>query len=863
MAVKIPIVTIFDNKGIKAAQSQLRKVSQNISALNRNFAAVGAIGAAAAFGLSKAVMAASNFEAEFEGVNQVFGDAAKSVQEFAKQAGDSAGVTETAALQASKVFGLFATNAGLAQGEAASFATSLVQLAGDLGSFNDVPTAEALAAIQSGLQGQAEPLRKFGVFLTDDALRAEALAMKIYDGTGALNAQQKMLASYSFILRSTTIQQGDFVKYQETFGNQLKSLTADFEALKVQIGMELLPVLAELLPSVRELVGEFGTKLTAAVRSVDWKSLLTSLANTLAFFVEHIETIARVVTAMFVLNTAYNAAKVAAGLYNAAVVILNYTLQSTTASAKLLRSALFIGGVTLAIGSVIDEYRRLKAEVQSAKSEVSKFNTEVIAVSGAAATLDPVTRLWRNLTFAILGAVAAQREFKGEPAPTGGSVIPSSPTTGNAKGPVSPLKPGFSYEVLKNGQWYTATWTGSKWDLSMMKFSPIPDPNKGGAGTGSAALKQAREAYKAQVKARKQALREFRAEMAKLTESVQPLALVTRDLGYFEQSVVNTFDSINSSIQSALANKTITKRAASTLIEYAKRESALLAGIAQKRDELAKRRDLATALIAEVQDAVKATGNLVTLFGKLSDKAGESTQQNMTKIVEQTVKAGRALKDFRVTVISSMVDPVNQAAKTGATGLIEALKSVVNRTIEFRKNLKELRTLGLNDDLFKQIVDAGEETGGETARAILEGGPEAISELNGLFKTLNSVGADIAEETAQVMYGAGVDVSKGLVNGLLSMDEQLRIAGETLATSFINAFNEMMAQFQIPTGDLAMPTKLAAGKKGSAGTTNINVNVKVPAGQGTKAGKEIVKEVAKYTAKSGPTAGATGSVRAI
>jgi hypothetical protein len=159
----------------------------------------------------------------------------------------------------------------------------------------------------------------------------------------------------------------------------------------------------------------------------------------------------------------------------------------------------------------------------------------------------------------------------------------------------------------------------------------------------------------------------------------------------------------------------------------------------------------------------------------------------------------------------------------------------------------------LNDDLFKQIVDAGEESGGETARAILEGGPAAIQELNNLFGTLNTVGADIAEQTAQVMYGAGVDVGNGLVNGLLSMDEQLRMAGQTLADSFISAFNAAMAALSIPTGDLAMPTKVAAGKaKAPKAGTTVNVNVKVPPGQGTKAGKEIVKEVAKYSAKSGP-----------
>ena len=113
---------------------------------------------------------------------------------------------------------MFATGAGLGATEAAKFSTTMVQLAGDLGSFNDVPTADALAAIQSGLMGQAEPLRNFGVFLDDLTLKQalfDATGQKV---TGTLTTQQKMVAAYTAILDQTTVQQGDFVKYQETLG---------------------------------------------------------------------------------------------------------------------------------------------------------------------------------------------------------------------------------------------------------------------------------------------------------------------------------------------------------------------------------------------------------------------------------------------------------------------------------------------------------------------------------------------------------------------------------------------------------------------------------------------------------------------
>jgi hypothetical protein len=93
--------------------------------------------------------------------------------------------------------------------------------------------------------------------------------MAIYDGTGALTDQQKMLASYSLIMKDTTIQQGDFVKYQDTFGNAFKTVQKDIENITKDIGMELLPVIAEVTPIIGDLAREFGWKLANAVKAVE------------------------------------------------------------------------------------------------------------------------------------------------------------------------------------------------------------------------------------------------------------------------------------------------------------------------------------------------------------------------------------------------------------------------------------------------------------------------------------------------------------------------------------------------------------------------------------------------------------------
>jgi len=264
--------------------------------------------------LGDSIKVASNFEAEFEGVNQVFGDFAGTVQAFSESAGKSAGLGAVQALQASKTFGLFFTGAGKSAEEAAKFSTTMVQLAGDLGSFNDVPTEEALMAIQSGLMGQSEPLRKFGVFLDDARLKQEALNMGIYDGVGPLDQNQKMMAAYSSILAQTNVQQGDFVKYADTYGNQQKILDAEMQKLSRTVG-------SSLLPAMTTITTFFNTDVIPA-----FTVFYETTKQVFQVMMDNVPTIATFVGVLSGLLVIFNAVRIATGLWSIAQGILNVIL---------------------------------------------------------------------------------------------------------------------------------------------------------------------------------------------------------------------------------------------------------------------------------------------------------------------------------------------------------------------------------------------------------------------------------------------------------------------------------------------------------------------------------------------------------
>ena len=247
--VVVPISTEFNSRGLEQANKQLSMFGRTV---NKSFANIGAtIGGAFALGavtdqIGQMIGAASDLNESMSKSSVVFGSSAKGVQEWSKTAVKSMGMTQQAALEAAGTYGNLFQAFGLGRDQATKMSTTLVQLAADLASFNNTSVDEAIQALRSGLSGETEPLKRYGVALTDVRLRQEALNLKIYDGKGVLNAAQKAQASYSLILKDTRLAQGDFARTADGAANSMKSLTAAFQQSQAIVGGALLRSIMDL-----------------------------------------------------------------------------------------------------------------------------------------------------------------------------------------------------------------------------------------------------------------------------------------------------------------------------------------------------------------------------------------------------------------------------------------------------------------------------------------------------------------------------------------------------------------------------------------------------------------------------------------
>jgi len=252
MAINIPIISEFDGKGVNKAIAEFQqlegagKKAQFAIKKAAIPATAALVGLAAAAG--PAISAASDLGENLSKVNVIFGEGAAEVEKFAASAAKSMGQSKNAVLQAAGTFGTFGKAAGLTGQELAGFSNEFTALASDLASFNNTTPEQAVQAIGAALRGESEPLRQYGVLLNDASLKAAALSLGIYDGSGALTDQQKILAAQKVIFEQTSDAQGDFARTSDGLANSQRTLTAQMENLQVSIGQALLPVVEAVLP---------------------------------------------------------------------------------------------------------------------------------------------------------------------------------------------------------------------------------------------------------------------------------------------------------------------------------------------------------------------------------------------------------------------------------------------------------------------------------------------------------------------------------------------------------------------------------------------------------------------------------------
>jgi hypothetical protein len=228
-----------------AVQTFSAQVASTSTLIKGAFAA--AVGGVAVMSIKKMVTAGSDLSENVGKIGAIFGDQSKSVEGDARKMADAFGVSLNGMLDgAGKLGGLF-KGAGFTADATADLSKQFNRLTLDASRFFNVDYDTAFQKIRSGLAGEAEPLRDFGVFLTADKIKAEALAMGLGGLNGELTDTAKITATAALIQRGLADAHGNAAATASGAAARMEEFAGRVENLAATLGESLAPIAGQVL----------------------------------------------------------------------------------------------------------------------------------------------------------------------------------------------------------------------------------------------------------------------------------------------------------------------------------------------------------------------------------------------------------------------------------------------------------------------------------------------------------------------------------------------------------------------------------------------------------------------------------------
>jgi len=227
------------------------------------------------------------------------------IENFAKTANTSFGITELTAKKTAARFQAMGNAMGITTGQVAEatqnvadkindaynktgetmgdMSVNLTKLTADMASFYNDDQEKVAEAMNAVYTGQTRPLRQYGLDLTQATLQEWANKQGIEGKISAMSQAEKTMLRYQYVMANTNTIQGDFARTSQTWANQVRILKQNFQALGSTIGSTIINAFRPLvvwLNKVMSSVISFAETVGNALGKIfGWKIMHTPASN--------------------------------------------------------------------------------------------------------------------------------------------------------------------------------------------------------------------------------------------------------------------------------------------------------------------------------------------------------------------------------------------------------------------------------------------------------------------------------------------------------------------------------------------------------------------------------------------------------
>ena len=189
-------------------------------------------------------------------VDVVFGESANTINNFAKTALNSYGLSELSAKQYTSTMGAMLKSMGLASNQVLNMSQSLTALAGDMASFYNLDSDDAFNKLRAGISGETEPLKQLGINMSVANMEAYAMSQGITAAYQKMSQSEQALLRYNYLLSVTSDAQGDFARTSNSWANQTRILSEQWNSFKATMGSAFIAMLTPVIQMLNWLISK-------------------------------------------------------------------------------------------------------------------------------------------------------------------------------------------------------------------------------------------------------------------------------------------------------------------------------------------------------------------------------------------------------------------------------------------------------------------------------------------------------------------------------------------------------------------------------------------------------------------------------
>lgn len=194
------------------------------------------------------------------------GKYADEAMDYAEKVQDAMGIDMSEFIRNQGIFMNMASGFGVAEDKAYKLSKGLTELAYDISSFYNVDVDTAFQRLQSGIAGEIEPVRRWGIALDQASMQEWMLKNNIDAKVNSLNQADKAMVRYNMMVEAMAGNGaiGDFARTLITPANAIRILQQQITQLSRAIGSLFIPILITVIPYVQAFV----KVLTSAIRTL-------------------------------------------------------------------------------------------------------------------------------------------------------------------------------------------------------------------------------------------------------------------------------------------------------------------------------------------------------------------------------------------------------------------------------------------------------------------------------------------------------------------------------------------------------------------------------------------------------------------